>query len=53
MNNINTNSEPIIGTRNGWGKIALFWMVVLVLGIMSKGCNDNDQTPMFIINQHQ
>lgn len=54
MNSLNSNNEPIYGTKNNWGKIALFWMLVLILGVMSKGCNNtDDQTPLFIISQHQ
>ena len=54
MNSLNSNNEPVIGTRQGWGKIALFAFAVLILGIMSKGCNDTPEQPhLFVINQHQ
>lgn len=53
MNNINTNNEHIIATRNGWGKIALFWMVVIALGIASKGCNTDKEPELQTFIQHQ
>lgn len=51
MNSINTQSKPMIGSKTSWGRIFVAWMLLIGLATLVKGCDNDNDHPLFIFKE--